>query len=87
MTGLSTLSKGLIEHEDKIHTIDNMIVHMQEIIGKYENEIKTLQIQITEQTEIINKQEGIVQQQEVSLQTAIAKIETLMSEIDKIWNS
>ena len=86
-TGLSSLSKGLIEHGEHIESIDNMLNHMQEVVQKYEAEIKTLQDQAKVQTVLLNKQDELFLQHEKALFEAKGEIKKLVSEIDSIWNS
>ena len=79
-TGLSSLSKGLIEHEKNIEEISGMITNMREIIGKYEEEIKQMQCNH-------DLQECIIKTQATELIKAKWEIEQCVKKIQDIWDS
>ena len=71
-TGLSSLSKSIIEQESKIIELDDMVNTLKEILIKYE-------LQVHELIEQINKQDVIIKEYEKTL-------EECKQEIQDIWN-
>jgi septal ring factor EnvC (AmiA/AmiB activator) len=78
--GLSSLSKGIIEHETKLCEVNDIIAHMKEIIGQYQTEIHCLQ-------ECTKNQELLIEEQKNELIQARDDIQNLLKEIHNIWNS
>lgn len=86
-TGLSTLSKGLLEHDEKLNDMDSIVKHTQEIIKKYEEEVKQLQKNGDLQEQLINRQ--IIELEVTKKEILIARNEIVkcVADIKSIWDS
>ena len=85
-TGLSSLSKGLLEHATHIESMTGVLDHMKEIVEKYENEIKELQHQIECQKDVIKEQSKTLKESIDSLTQAKKDIKEAKTDIYNIYN-
>lgn len=79
-TGLSSLSKGLIEHEKNIGEMNEMIQSMRDVITRYEEEVKQLQ-------KNGDQQELIIKTQSDELIKTKSEIDRCLTKIQEIWES
>jgi peptidoglycan hydrolase CwlO-like protein len=86
-TGLSSLSKAVIETESKQNALCETMATVKEIIAQYENEIRVLKSNSMEQLKIIEIQQEELKKCVIELNDNRRQIEELLTEIEKIWNS
>ena len=86
-TGLSSLSRSVIEAEHKQCILEETIQNVQGIIKQYEAEILKLKESSTRQLEIITSQEKCLGEYENELKKAKHEIEKLCEEINTIWTT
>lgn len=87
INGLSTLSKSIIEHEEKQNEMNDILQNMREVVTRYQNELFILQENLKSQNEIIKSQEVCLGEYEEELKQARDEIKNLVQEIKNIWDS
>lgn len=86
-TGLSTLSRGLLEQEQRQTELSETIDSVKEIVAKYETEISKLQEYGREQSKVIEQQKQELDVCKSDLIKTREEIVMLLKQIDLIWNS
>jgi septal ring factor EnvC (AmiA/AmiB activator) len=87
INGLSSLSKSIIEHEEKQNEMNDILQNMREVVKRYQDELFILQENLKAQNEIIKSQEVCLSEYEEELQQARDEIKNLVQEIKNIWDS
>jgi septal ring factor EnvC (AmiA/AmiB activator) len=87
INGLSSLSKSIIEHENKQNEMNDVLENMREVVKRYQDELFILQQNLKSQNEIIKSQETCLSEYEQELKQARDEIKNLVDEIKNIWDS
>lgn len=87
INGLSSLSKSIIEHENKQNEMNDVLENMREVVKRYQDELFILQENLKAQNEIIKSQEVCLSGYEEELKQARDEIKNLVEEIKNIWDS
>lgn len=87
INGLSSLSKSIIEHEEKQNEMNDILQNMREVVKRYQDELFILQENLKAQNEIIKSQEVCLSEYEEELKQARDEIKHLVQEIKNIWDS
>ena len=86
-TGLSSLSKAVLENEAKQQEMGDMLCNVRNVIEQYEQEIRVLQQETAKQSNIITNQEITISGYVQELNKAKDEISKLMQGIQEIWDS
>jgi len=86
-TGLSSLSKSVIQAEERQNELCQTMSTVKEIIAQYENEIRVLKSNTMEQLKIIEIQQEELKRCVDELADNRRQIEELLGEINRIWES
>ena len=87
INGLSSLSKSIIEHEEKQNEMNDILQNMREVVKRYQDELFILQENLKAQNQIIKSQEVCLSEYEEELKQARDEIKNLMEQIREIWDS
>ena len=87
INGLSSLSKSIIEHEEKQNEMNDILQNMREVVQKYQDELILLKSMLKNQNDIIKSQEICLEEYELELKQAREEIKNLVEEIKNIWDS
>ena len=87
INGLSSLSKSIIEHEEKQNEMNEILQNMREVVKRYQDELFILQENLKAQNQIIKSQEVCLCGYEEELKQARDEIKNLVEEIKNIWDS
>lgn len=87
INGLSSLSKSIIEHEEKQNEMNDILQNMREVVKRYQDELFILQENLKAQNEIIKSQEVCLSEYEEELKQARDEIKNLVEEVKEIWTS
>lgn len=87
INGLSSLSKSIIEHENKQNEMNDVLENMREVVKRYQDELFILQQNLKAQNDIIKSQEVCLSEYEEELKEARDEIKKLVEEIKEIWDS
>ena len=87
INGLSSLSKSIIEHEEKQNEMNDILQNMREVVKRYQDELFILQENLKAQNQIIKSQEVCLSEYEEELKQARDEIKNLMEQIREIWDT
>jgi predicted nucleic acid-binding Zn-ribbon protein len=86
-TGLSSLSRSVIQAEERQNALCETMSTVKEIIAQYENEIRVLKSNNIEQMKIIQIQQEELKHTKEELLKTKEEIKILLDEINRIWDS
>ena len=87
INGLSSLSKSIIEHEEKQNEMNDILQNMREVVQKYQDELILLKSMLKNQNDIIKSQEICLEEYEQELKLAKGEIRKLVDQVKEIWES
>ena len=87
INGLSSLSKSIIEHENKQNEMSDILQNMREVVQKYQDELLLLKSMLKNQNDIIKSQEVCLSEYEDELKLAKSEIRKLVDQVKEIWES
>ena len=87
INGLSSLSKSIIEHENKQNEMNDILQNMREVVQKYQDELILLKSMLKNQNDIIKSQEICLKEYEDELKLAKSEIRKLVDQVKEIWES
>ena len=85
--GLSSLTKSIIQHEEKQNEMNDILENMREVVKKYQDELTQLKAMLKNQNDIIKSQEICLEEYEDELKQTKEEIRKLVEQVKEIWES